>query len=191
MTNNPLNPNPQSAIRNPQSAIRNPKSQIFLIGFMASGKSTVGPVLAAKLGRPFLDLDRLIEAHAGCTIAELIQRDGEEAFRQLETATLRQTIQGAAAVIAPGGGAITRAENRTLMQDAGTILWLDAPFALCWQRIQADGATRPLAPDEASARARYEQRLPLYQSAHLHIAIAAGQTADEIAAACVRQLNQA
>jgi len=158
---------------------------------MASGKSTVGPVLAAKLGRPFLDLDRLIEAHAGCTIAELIQRDGEEAFRQLETATLRQTIQGEPSVIAPGGGAITRAENRALMQATGAILWLDAPFALCWQRIQTDGATRPLAPDEASARARYEQRLPLYQSAHLHIAIEAGQTADEIAAACVRQLNQA
>ena len=191
MTNNPLNPNPQSAIRNPQSAIPNPKSQIFLIGFMASGKSTVGPVLAAMLDCPFVDLDRLIEAHAGCTIAELIQREGEEAFRQLETATLRETIQGETAVIAPGGGAITRAENRSLMQDAGAILWLDAPFALCWQRIQTDGATRPLAPDEASARARYEQRLPLYQAAQIRVPIEAGQSADEIAAACVRQLHPA
>jgi shikimate kinase len=158
---------------------------------MASGKSTVGPLLAANLGRPFIDLDRLIEAQAGCTIATLIQRAGEEAFRQLETASLQKAIQNELAVIAPGGGAITRAENCALMQKAGAIIWLDAPFALCWQRIQADGATRPLAPDETSARARYEQRRPLYQAAGIHLPIEPGQSAAEIAAACVRQLNPA
>lgn len=156
---------------------------------MASGKSTVGPVLAAQLGRPFIDLDRLIEAQARCTIAALIQRDGEAHFRQLETATLRNASQGELAVIAPGGGAITRAENRDLMRGAGTILWLDAPFALCWQRIQTDGATRPLAPDETTARARYEQRLPLYQSASVRVPIHPAQSAGEIAAACLHQLN--
>jgi shikimate kinase len=170
--------------------ISNLKSQIFLVGFMASGKSTVGPVLAEQLRRPFIDLDRLIEAKAGCTIFELIQRDGEERFRELETQTLAETSQGEPAVIAPGGGAITRAENRTLMQKSGVLVWLDAPFELCWQRIQQDGVTRPLAPDEATARARYEQRLPLYQAAPLHITIQPAQSAAEIVAECLRQLHQ-
>jgi shikimate kinase len=170
--------------------IPNLKSQIFLVGFMASGKSTVGPVLAEQLRRPFIDLDRLIEAKAGCTIFELINRAGEERFRQLETQTLAETSRGEPAVIAPGGGAITRAENRALMEDHGIPVWLDAPFELCWQRIQQDGVTRPLAPDEATARARYEQRLPLYQAASIHIAIQDTQSAAEIAAECLRQLCQ-
>ena len=171
-----------------QSAIRNPQSAIFLVGFMASGKSTVGPVLAEQLRRPFIDLDRLIEAEAGCTIFELIKREGEERFRQLETRTLAETAQGEPAVIAPGGGAITRAENRALMQNSGVQVWLNAPFELCWQRIQQDGVTRPLAPDEATARARYEQRLPLYQAASIHVAIHPTQSATEIAEECLRQL---
>lgn len=169
--------------------ISNLKAQIFLVGFMASGKSTVGPILAERLQRPFIDLDRLIEAQARCTIFDLIQRKGEEHFRQLETQTLAATAHGEVAVIAPGGGAITRAENRALMQQNGLVIWLNAPFELCWQRIQQDGVTRPLAPDEATARARYEQRLPLYQSAALHIAIHPAQSAAEIVAACLRQLH--
>ncbi|MBI1763342.1 MAG: shikimate kinase [Acidobacteria bacterium] len=173
-----------------ESQISNLKSQIFLVGFMASGKSTVGPVLAARLQRPFIDLDRLIEAQAGGTIFELIQRAGEARFRQLETQTLAETAQGEPAVIAPGGGAITRAENRALMQDSGVLIWLDAPFELCWQRIRQDGITRPLAPDEATAHTRYEQRLPLYQAAPIHIAIQPAQSAAEIAAACLRQLHR-
>ncbi len=180
----------QSTIRNPQSATRNPPSAIFLVGFMACGKSTVGPVLAARLQRPFVDLDRRIEARAHCTISELIQRAGEEHFRQLETQALAEAAQAAPAVIAPGGGAITRAANRALMQTSGVLVWLDAPFELCWQRIQHDGVTRPLALDEASARARYEARLPLYQAAPIHIAIHAAQSADEIAEECLRQLCQ-
>src|SRR5687767_7202506 len=148
-----------------QSRISNPQSPIFLLGFMASGKSTVGPVLAARLGLEFIDLDLLIEAKAGCAIAELIERDGEEQFREIETQTLREAVSRGAAVIAPGGGAITREENRELMSRLGITVWLDAPFDLCWRRIRKDGATRPLAPNEATARARYESRLALYQQA--------------------------
>src|SRR5215813_10165369 len=121
------------------------QSAIFLVGFMASGKSTVGPLLAARLDRQFIDLDRVIEAKAGCAIAELIAREGEERFRQIETETLRKVAYRGRAVIAPGGGAITRVENRGLMLRAGITVWLDAPFELCWRRIQQDGATRPLA----------------------------------------------
>jgi shikimate kinase len=147
---------------------------------MASGKSTVGPLLAAKLGLEFIDLDLVIEARAGCAIAELIEREGEERFRQIETETLREAVSRGAAVIAPGGGAITREENRELMSRFGIMVWLDAPFDLCWRRIQKDGATRPLAPDEATARARYERRAPLYRQASIHIPINQSHSPDDI-----------
>ncbi len=173
-----------------QSAIRNPQSAIFLVGFMASGKSTVGPVLAAKLDRRFIDLDRVIEANVGCSIVELIAREGEERFRQIETETLREVASRGAAVIAPGGGAITREENRELMRRLGGAIWLDAPFDLCWRRIQQDGATRPLAPNETAARARYEQRLPLYQQASIHIPINESQTPDDIAEMIIERLRK-
>ena len=161
---------------------------LFLVGFMASGKTTVGPVLAAQLGVPFTDLDRLIEEENGATIATIIGRDGEESFRQMETATLRQAIEKMPGVIAPGGGAITRSENRRLMADHGTVIWLDAPFELCWERIGTDKVVRPLATDEVSARARYEQRQPLYEESPLRIAVTAGLTPDQIARTIVQSL---
>lgn len=163
---------------------------IFLVGFMASGKSTVGPLLAARLQRPFIDLDHRIEAHAQCRIAELIQRHGEDHFRQLETATLRAALQEGPAVIAPGGGAITRSENRALLQSAGITIWFDAPFELCWERIQADGATRPLAANESAARERYEARLELYRQANLHLLIRPDQTAEALVTECLQLLRE-
>ena len=155
---------------------------IFLVGFMACGKTTVGPLLAARLELPFTDLDHLIESRNLSTIAEIIGRDGEESFRQLETATLREVIDDRPGVIAPGGGAITRAENRLLMATAGLVVWLDAPFELCWERIREDRVVRPLASDVEAARARYEARLPLYQTATLQIPVTAGMAPAEIVA---------
>lgn len=171
-----------------QFPISNFQSSIFLVGFMACGKTTVGPALAARLGCRFVDLDPLIVAKAGCSIAELIDREGEERFRQLETETLRETARGEFAVIAPGGGAITRRENRELMKAFGLTVWLDAPFELCWRRIGQDEIVRPLAPDEATARRRYEARLPLYQQADLCVAINESHSPEEIAAAIVEKL---
>jgi shikimate kinase len=165
-----------------KSNIEHFKSQIFLVGFMASGKSTIGPRLAAALGRPFVDIDPLIEARTKSTIADLIASEGEDRFRQIETEILRETAEGALAVIAPGGGAITRAANRELMSNSGLIVWLDTPFELCWLRIQKDKTVRPLAPDEESARARYDQRLPIYRHNSIRIEVDGGQSPDDIAA---------
>ncbi|MBL8191006.1 MAG: shikimate kinase [Acidobacteria bacterium] len=164
-------------------------SAIFLVGFMASGKTTVGAALASLLDRRFLDLDEWIVARAGCSIADLIAREGEERFRQMETEALREAA-GSLAIIAPGGGAITRAANRELMSQAGIMVWLDAPFELCWQRIQQDEVVRPLAATENAARERYQQRLPLYQQAQVRIAINSHQTPKEIAKAILLQLSQ-
>jgi shikimate kinase len=170
------------------------KQQIFLVGFMACGKTTVGPLLAEKLGRPFIDLDVLIAAQAGCTIFEFVQQQGEAAFRELEAATLLRVAQASPAVIAPGGGAITIESNRAAMRHYGLMLWLDTPFEVCWQRIVNDGATRPLAPDEATARERYAARLPLYQASDLRLKVGANDSPETIVASASalvkgRQLN--
>jgi shikimate kinase len=169
--------------------ILNPQSPVFLLGFMASGKSTVGPLLAAKLGLEFIDLDLVIEARAGCAIADLIKREGEKRFREIETEALREAVSRGGVIIAPGGGAITRDENRELMSRLGITVWLDAPFELCWRRIQKDGATRPLAPDEATARGRYEQRLALYRQAAIHIPINQSHSPDDISERIIEKLN--
>jgi shikimate kinase len=167
-----------------------PQSAIFLVGFMASGKSTVGPVLAARLGRRFIDLDLIIEAKVGCAVVELIRREGEERFREIETETLREAASQGGAVIAPGGGAIMREENLELMSRLGITVWLDAPFELCWRRIQNDGATRPMAPDELTARARYEGRLALYRRASIHIPINQSHSPDDISETIINQLRE-
>jgi shikimate kinase len=157
---------------------------------MASGKSTVGPVLAAKLDRRFIDLDRMIEAKVGCAIVEFIMREGEELFRELETETLRDAATRGGTIIAPGGGAITREENRELMSRLGITVWLDAPFELCWRRIQNDGATRPLAPDELTAEARYEGRLALYRQSSIRIPINQSHSPDDISEIIINRLRE-
>lgn len=158
---------------------------------MGCGKTTVGPVLAERLDRPFIDLDRLIEARNGTTIAEIIRDRGEEYFRRLETEILRDSLVDRPVVMAPGGGAILRAENRELMTRHGLTVWLDAPFELCWRRIAQDGVVRPLAPDEATARARFEERTPLYRQAERQIPIDAEMTPEEIVAKIVEALSAA
>lgn len=169
--------------------MRTLNSQIFLVGFMASGKSTIGPLLAAELERSFVDLDPLIEARAKSSIAELIANEGEDRFRRLETEILKETAQGRLAVIAPGGGAITRSENRELMSNSGILVWLDTPFELCWLRIQEDLTVRPLAPDEESARARYDQRLPIYRHNSIRIEIGADHSPRQIIAEILKSIR--
>lgn len=161
---------------------------IFLVGFMASGKTTVGAALAGRLNRRFIDLDELIVEQAGCSIAELIQREGEERFRQMETEVLKKAAMESA-VIAPGGGAITRDENREFMLRSGVTVWLDAPFELCWRRIRQDAIVRPLAPNETVARDRYQQRLPLYRQASFRVPVTETMTPDEIAESIALKLS--
>ncbi|HWQ32943.1 MAG TPA: shikimate kinase [Blastocatellia bacterium] len=173
----------------PERAIHTLDAPIFLTGFMGSGKSTVGQALADLLGRPFIDLDTRIEAITNRSIPDIIASDGEERFRQLESETLREIAKMSNSVIALGGGAITREENRRLILDEGISVWLDAPFELCWQRIQQDENIRPLAPDETTARARFEARRPLYEQSLLHTPVSESQSSAEIAEEILRQLG--
>ncbi len=161
---------------------------IFLLGFMGAGKSTVGEALAARLARPFIDLDKRIEAVTERTIADLIENEGEERFRQIESQLLQEVVRAPGAVIALGGGVITRRENRQLIARTGLSFWLDVPFEVCWQRIQNDQTVRPLAPNEEAARERYKQRLPLYQQADFRIAVSEAQPASEIVEVILRHI---
>ena len=172
-------------IRNPQSAIRN----LFLLGFMASGKTTVGRALAAQLNAPFIDLDEEIIKRAGKPIAEIVRQEGEPYFRQLETECLQQAAQGKAVVIALGGGAFTQAVNRELVAQTGISVWLDAPFELCWQRIQSDAVVRPLAPTRAEAYTRYQQRSPLYQQAQMRVPVTPESSPASLATQILTQLR--
>jgi shikimate kinase len=165
-------------------------SGVFLVGFMGCGKSTTGPVLAARLKRPFIDLDRLIEARTGRTVPELIFAEGEPQFRRLETEALRASCWTKESVVALGGGAFISGANRNLIARSGVSIWLDAPFELCWRRISADRTCRPFAPDESSAYLRYEQRLAHYETSTFRVAIEESFSPDQTALLILDLLNE-
>lgn len=161
--------------------------RIVLTGFMGSGKSTVGPLLAARLGWRFLDVDDVIETEAGMTIAQMFARHGETSFRDLEHATIRRLAGEEKLVLALGGGAIERAETQTLLlNDPGTLLvHLEVTLATTLHRCRGTEGTRPVLADAINLAKRYERRLPLYRLAHVTIP-SDGLTADEVAEAVLR-----
>ncbi len=165
-----------------------PIHRIVLTGFMGSGKSTVGPLVAARLGWRFLDVDNVIEAEAGCTIAELFSRHGEHAFRDREHATIARLAAGDNLVLALGGGAIERDATRNLLLTApGTLLvHLEVALSTTLARCSGTEGSRPVFADQANLARRYDRRLPLYRTAHVSIpadALTPVQLADAILAA--------
>ena len=156
---------------------------IAITGFMAAGKTSVGRALANKLGCTFVDLDELITAQQKNTINELIKTNGEDFFRGLESKALAEVLQGSGSrVIALGGGAWSRAENRALLKDRGVrVVWLDAPFELCWQRIPLGKDARPLAPSREVAEKLYHARRPVYELAEFSLAVTENKSKEECA----------
>jgi shikimate kinase len=164
--------------------------RIVIVGFMGCGKTTIGAALARQLDQKFVDLDSYITEREHRSPAEIIQTDGEAAFREIETMALRDVLADSrAAVIALGGGAWTVPANRTLvaLQDCLSI-WLDAPFELCWKRIAVGDTVRPMAPDRATAEARFRDRSTSYVSAEQRISIKESDNAETIVAEILRQL---
>ena len=159
-----------------------PPRRIVLTGFMGSGKSTVGPLLAARLGWSFLDLDDVIEADAGTTIAELFARHGEPAFREREHAAIARLAAADQHVLALGGGAIEHPANRTLLLTSpGTLLvHLEVEFATTLARCSGTEHIRPIFADQANLAARYQRRLPLYRTAHVSIPVDALTPAEAV-----------
>ena len=155
---------------------------------MGSGKTTVAQALANRLGCDMIDLDSFITKHESRTPGEIIEQDGEAAFRDIETRQLCHLLEEPdARVIALGGGTWTIETNRELVtRSGGLTVWLDAPFELCWQRIQAisvsGGRVRPLAPDRESARGLYERRRASYELATFKVNLDGNEHADMVAA---------
>ncbi len=147
---------------------------IYLVGFMGSGKSTVGRHLAHRLGWSFFDLDSEIERGEGLAIAEIFASKGEEEFRRIETEMLRQHVRwverGRPSVLALGGGAFVQAANRELLEDKGISIWLDCPFSVVERRAGND-PRRPLAADPVKFRALFDSRREAYAQADLRVEI--------------------
>lgn len=164
---------------------------IIITGFMGSGKTTVARGLAGILGSKLMDLDHVIAAQEGRTAREIIEEDGEDSFREVETRILREVLEDSrTGVIALGGGAWTLERNRNLINKHRCVtVWLDAPFGLCWERILISGNSRPLARDEGQARMLYAERRPQYALAKLHVRVIANKSTDEISAEIAERLR--
>ena len=147
---------------------------IYLVGFMACGKTTIGSRLADELGWRFVDLDRDIETGQGVSIAQLFDTRGEQEFRAIEAAALlrrvREIERGQATVMALGGGAFVQPANADLVCRHGVTVWLNCPFPVIVRRT-AQSAHRPLARDPESFQALYQDRQAYYERAEYHIAI--------------------
>ena len=148
---------------------------IYLVGFMASGKTTVGKMLAEELGWGFVDIDDDIEAAAHCSIGEIFATKGEKEFRRLEheaiAARVRSIESGTPTVVALGGGAFTLNENYELISEHGISIWLDCPLEMLKTRV-AQESNRPLARDPEKFAKLYESRRPAYERADFRIEVA-------------------
>jgi shikimate kinase len=158
-------------------------NQIIIIGFMGTGKTTVARELALRLNCLGVDLDELITKNERRSPKEIIEQVGENTFREIETKTLREVlIEGVACVVAVGGGAWTIAENRKLIKEQGAFtVWLDAPFELCWKRIEAGLETRPLARSQETARKLYAGRRSVYELADARVTVNEDESIEETA----------
>jgi shikimate kinase len=159
---------------------------IFLIGMMGAGKTTLGRGLARRLGREFVDCDRALVERTGVPVATIFEIEGEEGFRRRESGVLRELAARGGCVIATGGGAVLAEANRTLMRSTGTVVYLKARIESLWERTRHD-STRPLlaTPDPRARLAELlAEREPLYRDA-AHVVVETGQQSPATAVARV------
>jgi shikimate kinase len=147
-----------------------PVSGLYLVGFMASGKTTIGRALAQELGWPFIDIDTEIEAREGRAISQIFAERGESLFRKVETEVIRQFVGGSSAVVALGGGAFVQPANRELIENSGVTVWLDCPLEIIRKRL-GDESTRPLAVNRDGLEKLFADRRPLYARANYRIEV--------------------
>ena len=162
-----------------------PTQIVYLIGYRGTGKTTTARRLADKLGWSWLDADEFLQARHGRSIREIFAEEVEKGFRDKEAALLRELSEYTEHIIATGGGVILRAENRALLKQ-GTVVWLQAPADVLWQRLQQDAATAESRPDLAQGGlAEIEEllrlRAPLYEECHDLAVNTAQRSPDQVA----------
>ena len=160
--------------------MKGPSKRVYLVGFMGSGKTTVGRRLAARLGVPFVDLDQAFESMTGTTIKESFERHGESWFRERESELLRGTLALPEAVIALGGGTFVPPKNREFVEESGVSVFLDAPFELLASRLHGKAADRPLFRNVAEARQLYDARLSCYKMANWTVPVKESDRVDAV-----------
>ena len=154
---------------------------LYLVGMMGAGKTTVGRLLASELGYRFIDTDAVIEQVTRQSINQLFTSQGEAGFRQIESKVLAQVCAETYLAIATGGGIVTRQENWSYLHH-GLVVWLDIPVEQLYTRLVADN-TRPLLQDTdllARLQSLSEQRQPLYAQADLRITPSSEETPEQI-----------
>lgn len=154
--------------------------KVYLVGFMGSGKTTVGRELAERLGAPFFDLDELVEAAEGISIREIFERFGEPYFRKRERDLLRSTKNLESGVIATGGGTFTFEENVQFIRTEGFSVHLSAPYSLLRSRAGIKASNRPLLRDDLSAHELYANRIRFYRMADVTLETREEETPAEI-----------
>jgi shikimate kinase len=164
--------------------------RIALIGFMGSGKTTVGRLVAARLGYRFLDLDVLIVENAGKSIREIFAEDGEEVFRQIESDTLYSVREMNRLVIAAGGGAPIRQENQEFFENLASTFYLEVSFEEFLDRTGRDHARPLLDRSEKELKKLYKSRVPIYRSLGQCI-VTDSRTPQDIAAEILEHLSPA
>ena len=162
--------------------------KIYLVGFMGSGKTTIGRELAARIEAPFFDLDELIEAAEKISIREVFAQKGEPYFRKRERDLLRSTKHLDAGVIATGGGTFTFDENIQFIQSEGLSVYLSAPYALLRARIAATKGDRPLFRDDLSTHELYANRIRYYRMSDVTIDVREEETPPEIVERLILEL---
>jgi shikimate kinase len=157
-------------------------TSLFLVGMMGAGKTSVGRILARKLGYRFCDTDGVIEQAVGKPITQIFEESGEAEFRQLETQVLGEVASFTRMAIATGGGIVTTPKNWSYLQH-GVVIWLDVPVDRLYQRLRRD-TTRPLLqhPDpEGRLRELLEQRRSLYAQADVRVEVTGDETSEQVA----------
>ena len=142
--------------------------KIYLVGFMAAGKTTVARALARRLGWEAIDVDEVIEQRERQTVADIFSRQGEAHFRALERQALMDHVPRRHLVVATGGGTYADSQNRAAINADGLAVWLDVPLDRLIDRIPA-GGRRPLAADRAGFERLYYQRRAAYEQAHVRL----------------------
>ena len=142
--------------------------KLYLVGFMAAGKTTLARALARRLDWKAVDIDELIEQRERMSIAEIFARQGEPYFRSVERVVLAEQLPARHTIVATGGGTFVDPSNRAAINADGASLWLDVPLERVIERMPSDGR-RPLAADRAEFERLYQIRRAAYQQAHVRL----------------------